>query len=193
MKHDAHAGALEKLWMHLVNGDGSPVPFDWVVEHAPDGKLDRVWRACQDPYYLVDVAATAAVGKDRAAVFLIVADIVSARAASAFRTLGQPAIGAWQGYVLQAVARGQWSHAAGMLAGEGKYGETYRAAAADMKMAFADIHRKYAPSDLSDAVSSLSTVIAPRWFANRFRKAYAAAGLAVPTLERLLEVWPRSR
>lgn len=190
MKHDAHAGALEKLWTHLEKGDGQPVPFDWVVEHAPDGKLDRVWRSCQNPFYLVDVAAWTSHNRDRETVFRIVEDIIMARAASAFRTMGQPAIGAWQGYVLQAVARGQWSHAAGMLAGDGKYGETYRAAAADMKGALADIHGKYAPSSLSEAVSTLSTVISPRWFANRFRRLCAERGLAVPTLERVAATWP---
>ncbi len=190
MKLDAHANALSELWAHLTQRHGAPFP--WVVEHAPDGTLDLAWRACRDPYYLVDVAAHAARGSAREAVFKIVEDIIAERAASAFRTMGRPAIGAWQGYVVQAVARRQWSHAGGMLAGEGKYGEPYRAAASDMKMAVADVHTRYSAGSLSDAVSTLRNVIAPSWFAARFRKEYAAAGLAIPTIARLLEVWPEA-
>ncbi len=38
----------------------TPIPFDWIVEHAPDGNLDaalaRLWYACKDPWPLESIA-----------------------------------------------------------------------------------------------------------------------------------------
>lgn len=33
--------------------DGKP-PLAWIVEHAPDGSLQRAWRECRDPLALID-------------------------------------------------------------------------------------------------------------------------------------------
>ncbi len=92
---------IKSLWhaMELCRG----IPFDWMVEWASDGRLDRAWRVSREPYHMVALL----VGVEAPRVRDVVAALASARAADfAARGLVGP--------VARAVAEGNWALAAAL-------------------------------------------------------------------------------